>query len=71
MSLKLQAGAGEYVLPRLREWEKGSQAQVLRDFCKGIGITPIKFHYLRATFITTLPAHGDSLGLVMSIVGHS
>lgn len=70
-SLRLQAGSSEYVLPRLREWEKGSQAQVLRDFCKGIGITPIKFHDLRATFITTLLAQGESLGRVMAIVGHS
>ncbi len=62
---------GEFVLPRLWQWEKGQQAQILRDFCQGIGITPIKFHDLRATFITTLLARGESIGRVMMMVGHA
>jgi len=44
---------------------------VLRDFCRSIGITPVKFHDLRATFITQLLLRGVSLAQVMSIVGHS
>jgi integrase len=44
---------------------------VTREFCEGIGITPVKFHDLRATFITNLLAQGESLARVMSIVGHS
>lgn len=61
----------QYVLPRLKEWEKGEQARVTREFCMGSGITSVKFHDLRATFITNLLARGESLARVMSIVGHS
>jgi integrase len=69
---KLKLGAdNEFVLPRLNEWEHGEQARVTKEFCVGIGITPIKFHDLRATFITNLLARGESLARVMSIVGHS
>lgn len=60
----------ENVLPRLREWTNGEQALVLREFCKSIGITPVKFHDLRATFITNLLAQGVPLVKVMSVVGH-
>jgi integrase len=59
------------VLPRLSEWENGEQAQVLKDFCQAIGITLVKFHDLRATFITQLLSKGVSLAAVMAIVGHS
>ncbi len=70
--LKLKNPRGQqFVLPRLVEWENGEQALVTRDFCKSIGITPIKFHDLRATFITNLLARGVSLARVMAIVGHS
>lgn len=52
---KLRHGAqNEYVLPHSSEWENGEQARITREFCVGIGITPIKFHDLRATFITNL-----------------
>jgi integrase len=70
--LKLKADpAGEFILPRLEEWEHGEQARVTRAFCEGLGITSVKFHDLRATFITNLLAAGESLARVMSIVGHS
>lgn len=55
--LKLKAGAEEFVLPRLWEWAHGEQARITKAFCRGIGVTPIKFHDLRATFITNLLAH--------------
>ncbi len=61
----------EYVLPRLTEWYRGDQAKVLRAFCKSIRITPIRFHDLRATFITNMLAQGVSLARVMAIVGHN
>lgn len=61
----------DFVLPRLKEWENGEQAQVIRDFCISIGITPIRFHDLRATFITNLLSRGVSLARVMAIVGHT
>lgn len=69
--LKIQTGKADHVLPRLWEWEHGCQAQVLRDFCVGIGITPVKFHDLRATFITQMLNNGVALAKVMTIVGHS
>lgn len=61
----------EHVLPRIQEWTDGSQADVLRQFCKAIGITSVKFHDLRATFITQMLLRGVPLAQVMSIVGHS
>lgn len=64
-------GVNDFVLPRLNEWERGEQARVTREFCEAIGITSIKFHDLRATFITNLLARGESLARVMSMVGHS
>lgn len=69
--LKLRQLDKDFVLPRLVEWENGEQAKVLKDFCIAIGITPVKFHDLRATFITNLLARGESLARVMAIVGHS
>lgn len=68
--LKIKSST-ENVLPRLLEWENGEQAQVTRDFCQSIGITSVKFHDLRATFITNLLSRGVPLAVVMSIVGHS
>ncbi|MDZ4675935.1 MAG: site-specific integrase [Oligoflexia bacterium] len=61
----------EFVLPHLQEWSHGEQAKVLRAFCKSIGITPVKFHDLRATFITQILLKGVPLAQVMSIVGHT
>ncbi len=60
----------EFVLPHLKEWTHGDQAKVIRDFCESIGITSIKFHDLRATFITNMLAQGVPLVKVMAIVGH-
>jgi integrase len=68
---KLKHGQTEFVLPRLPEWENDEQANVLREFCEAIGITSVKFHDLRATFITNLLARGESLARVMAIVGHN
>ncbi|MBL7554976.1 MAG: site-specific integrase [Bdellovibrionaceae bacterium] len=61
----------EFVLPRLWEWNQGEQAKILKNFCEEIGITPIKFHDLRATFITQMLNNGVPLSKVMAIVGHS
>ena len=69
--LKLERGQEEFVLPRLCEWQRGDAAYVLKDFCKSLGITEIRFHDLRATFITNLLAQGEALVRVMAIVGHS
>jgi integrase len=72
IELKLKHSAKrEFVLPQLSEWEHGDQAKVTKDFCRSLGITPVKFHDLRATFITNLLARGESLARVMAIVGHT
>ena len=60
----------EYVLPRLMDWTHGEQAKILREFCNLIGITSVKFHDLRASFITNMLAQGVPLVKVMAIVGH-
>ena len=62
---------GEYLLPHPWQWKRGDQARILRQFCQGIGITPVKFHDLRATFITHMFAGGASIAEVQSVVGHS
>lgn len=69
--LKLKRGNEEFVLPHLMEWTRGDAARVIKAFCKTIGINQIKFHDLRATFITNLLARGESLARVMAIVGHA
>lgn len=71
IELKLARGNEETVLPHLTEWENGEQARVLREFCEATGITQVRFHDLRATFITNLLSRGESLARVMAIVGHS
>ena len=58
------------LLPRVREWRTGQQSEFLKDFCQGIGIPDIKFHDLRATFITNMLSKGVALNIVMSLVGH-
>jgi hypothetical protein len=70
LKLKRQSDC-EFVLPHHTEWENGDQARVTREFCEAVGITPVKFHDLRATFITNLLSRGVALAQVMSIVGHS
>lgn len=59
-----------YVLEHLSEWTNGEQAKALKSFCQQIGITPVKFHDLRATFITQLLLQGVPVAKVMKIVGH-
>lgn len=69
--LKLKHGSErESVLPHYIEWQNGEQARITREFCESIGITVVKFHDLRATFITNLLSRGEALARVMSIVGH-
>lgn len=59
------------MLPHLTEWTRGAAARVIKAFCRSLGITDIRFHDLRATFITNLLARGESLARVMAIVGHA
>ncbi|MDA9189516.1 site-specific integrase [bacterium] len=61
----------DLVLPRFQEWKHNELARVTREFCALIGINQVKFHDLRATFITNMLAQGVPAPQVMSIVGHS
>lgn len=70
LELKQAQPNQDFVLPHLVEWTHGEQAKVLKEFCKAIGITTVKFHDLRATFITNMLSQGVPLVKVMSIVGH-
>ena len=59
----------EFLLPRPRAWRNGYQATILKDFCKQIGITPIRFHDLRAVFATQLLQTNVSPATIMKICG--
>lgn len=63
------AGRRKYVLPRSTKWGMGLQAQVLREFCLGIGIASIKFHTLRACFATQLLRAGVPAIQILKICG--
>lgn len=52
--LAAKSGKSEFVLPRPKGWEHGSQAAELKAFLVSIGIPPIRFHDLRATWATFL-----------------
>ena len=67
--IKLSSGNSELVLPRTKDWDRGSQAKILRTFCQSIGVPSVKFHTLRACFATQLIRDGIAPGVVMSICG--
>lgn len=67
--LKLLRGTEEYVLPRIDAWDKGEQARELRLFLSGVGIKPVKFHALRATWATIMLKRGIPPVQVMSMGG--
>lgn len=59
------------VLEPVKDWTDGAQAKIIKKFCRELEITPVKFHDLRATFITQMLLKGVPLAKVMTIVGHS
>ena len=71
IELMTDDSTGSQLLPHPSQWTKGEQARVIRGFCSGIGITPIRFHDLRATFITQLFKDGASIAEVQAVVGHT
>lgn len=59
----------DYVLPRIRDWETGTQAKPLQEFLKDIGLPLIRFHDLRASWATIMLSKGVEPIKVMSMGG--
>mgnify|MGYP000675147409 CR=1 FL=1 len=59
----------EYVLPRIRDWETGTQAKPLKAFLKEINLPLIRFHDLRASWATIMLSKGIEPIKVMSMGG--
>lgn len=64
-----ETNAGEYVFPRIADWQRGLQAKVLRSFCFIHGLPSVKFHTLRACFATQMLRLGVEPAKVMKICG--
>lgn len=69
LDLKIKRKGDEFVLPRFQSWKDGRQAEILRTFCKGIGISSVRFHTLRACFATQLIKDGIAPAIIMKICG--
>lgn len=61
----------DFVLPRIPTWFQGDAAKDLRAFLKGCGLPVIRFHDLRACFISQCLLKGVQPSVVMKIVGHA
>lgn len=60
----------DFILPQIPTWKQGDAAKDLRAFLSGCGLTVIRFHDLRACFITQCLANGVQPTVVMKLVGH-
>jgi integrase len=67
--LKLKTGDSVFVLPRLSQWDTGYQASALRTFLVGLGLPPVRFHDLRATWATIMLSKGVQPAKVMVMGG--
>lgn len=67
--LKLQDPHSNFVLPRMKKWDLGDQAQELRFFLMGVGLPQVRFHDLRATWATMLLSNGVEPLKVMTMGG--
>ena len=67
--IRTETGRTPYILPRFRQWTRGLQAEELRKFCLGIGLTSIRFHALRACFATQLIQGGVPAIMIQKICG--
>jgi integrase len=64
-----QKRESEFVLPRLKTWDQGDQARVLRAFLVEINLPRIRFHDLRASWATVMLSKGVEPIKVMSMGG--
>jgi len=60
----------DFVLPQIPTWKQGDAAKDLRAFLKGCGLPAIRFHDLRACFISQCLLNGIQPSVVMKMVGH-
>ena len=67
--LKVKRESGNFVLPRIYRWDKGRQAKCLKVFLLNIGLPPVRFHDLRATWATIMLSKGIPAIKVMSMGG--
>jgi integrase len=56
--LRMETLTTGFVLPRSNLWDKGEQARELRKFLMLIGLPPVRFHDLRATWATFMLSNG-------------
>lgn len=69
--MKLKSTSDFVIEVKCHRWTWGLQAQVLREFCREIGIKEVTHHQLRATHITLALIDGIALGIVKENVGHA
>jgi integrase len=67
--LKVSDPDSPFVLPRVRGWTEGRQAEILRAFLAGAGLPGMRFHDLRATWATFLLGQGIPPAKVMAAGG--
>lgn len=67
--LKLKSADSHFVLPRIDQWDEGRQAAFLRMFLIGLGLPPVRFHDLRATWATIMLGKGIQPAKVMIMGG--
>ena len=60
----------DFVLPQIPAWKQGDAAKELRAFLQGCGLPAIRFHDLRACFISQCLLHGVAAVAVMKMVDH-
>ncbi len=69
--LKLRSKSDFVIEVSCHHWQMGSQSEVLRSFCREIGIKEVTHHQLRETHITLALIDGIPLGIVKENVGHA
>jgi integrase len=60
----------DFILPQIPAWKQGDAAKDLRAFLRGCGLPVIRFHDLRACFISQCLLNGIQPSVVMKMVGH-
>jgi integrase len=65
-----QCSPDDFILPQIPTWKQGDAAKDLRAFLNGCGLPVIRFHDLRACFISQCLMRGIQPSVVMKMVGH-